>query len=322
MGCRPLVFTPENAAAYGEWLGRRYAGRNVVWIVGGDRPIENDGQRAIVEAMARGLRQGDGGKGLITFHPSGGQGSAEYFHDADWLDFNMRQNGHEVNFGPRYAKTREDYNRLPVKPVLDGEPAYEDHPVAFRAAERGHTAAADVRRLFYWNVFQGAFGHTYGHHSVWQMYAPGWRPVNAPLMPWEEALDQPGAAQMQHGRRLIESRPFLTRVPADDVIVPDAVATAVPGEGLYRFVATRDEAGGYAMVYAPVERRFRVRLDRISGGRVRAWWYDPRSGEASPAGEYAAQGEQAFMPPGAGAGLDWVLVLDDATRGYPPPGSR
>jgi hypothetical protein len=28
-----------------------------------------------------------------------------------------------------------------------------------------------------------------------------------------------------------------------------------------------------------------------------------------------------FSPPGEpGAGHDWVLVLDDASRGYPPPG--
>ena len=321
-GVGPVVFKPDNAAVYGEWLGKRYAGRNVIWITGGDRPIETDEQRAIVEAMARGLRKGDGGRGLITFHPQGGQGSAQYFHDADWLDFNMRQNGHEINFSPRYPLTREDYNRTPIKPVLDGEPAYEDHPISFKASEFGHTTAADVRRLFYWNVFQGAFGHTYGHHSVWQMYAPGRKPVNAPLMSWEEALDQPGAVQMQYGRWLMESRPLLTRVPADDLIVPDAVPTAVPGAGRYRYVATRASDGAYAMVYVPVERKFRVRLDQISGNRVRAWWYNPRNGEASRAGEYPTQGEQAFMPPNPGMGLDWVLVLDDAARGFPPPGSR
>ena len=46
----------------------------------------------------------------------------------------------------------------------------------------------------------GACGHTYGHHSVWQMWVPGREPINDPLMPWTEAIDQPGAAQMQHGR--------------------------------------------------------------------------------------------------------------------------
>ena len=319
-GTENEIFTPENAGPYGEWLARRYAGRNIVWIVGGDRPIENDTHRAIVRAMALGLRRGDGGKHLITFHPSGGRGSAEVYHDEPWLDFNMRQNGHAVDFSERYIKIRVDYERTPIKPVLDGEPVYEDHPIAFKAATLGHSTATDVRRPLYWNLFTGAFGHTYGHHSVWQMWTPERKPINAPLMPWREALDQPGAAQMQHGRRLLESRPFFSRIPADDIIVPAVVKTAVPGEGRYRFVATRDASGSYAMIYVPVGRTFRVHLDQISGNRVKAWWFNPRNGTSTPAGEFPVTGEPAFTPPNPGDDLDWVLVLDDATQGFPPPG--
>ena len=55
-GAGPEVFTPANARAYGEWLGRRYAGQAIVWIVGGDRPIETDTHKAIIRAMAQGLR--------------------------------------------------------------------------------------------------------------------------------------------------------------------------------------------------------------------------------------------------------------------------
>ena len=108
--------------------------------------------------------------------------------------------------------------------------------------ELGHSVAADCRRPLYWNLFSGACGHTYGHHSVWQMFAAGRKPVNGPLMTWDVALGQPGAAQMQHGRRLIESRPILTRVPDDSVVVPDEVTTASPGAGARRFAATRRNA--------------------------------------------------------------------------------
>ena len=76
--------------------------------------------------------------------------------------------------------------------MLDGEPIYEDHPIAFDAEKLGHSIAADVRRPLYWDLFSGAFGHTYGHHSVWQM-SPGRKPINNPLLPWTDALDQPGA---------------------------------------------------------------------------------------------------------------------------------
>jgi hypothetical protein len=320
-GVGPEIFTPQNAEAYGRWLGQRYRDAGLVWILGGDRPIENDTHREITRAMARGLRAGDGGAHLMTFHPTGGNGSAQYFHAEDWLDFNMRQNGHNLEFTSRYDQTRKDYDRTPVKPVLDGEPVYEDHPVAFAPDQQGHSVAADVRRPLYWNLFSGAFGHTYGHHSVWQMWAPGREPINRPLMPWYEAIRQPGAGQMQHAKHLLLSRPFLTRVPDDSVIVTDRVPSSVPGAGRYRFVATRDTEGTYAMVYAPVGRAFKVRMDVIRGATVRAWWFNPRDGKATAIGTFENQGVREFTPPDPGELLDWVLVLDDASRKYPAPGT-
>ncbi|MBX3278855.1 MAG: glycoside hydrolase family 140 protein [Acidobacteria bacterium] len=321
-GVGPEIFTVQNAEIYGYWLGRRYREQsNIIWILGGDRPVENHAHYEITRAMAMGIRRGDGGVHLMTLHPNGGRGSAEWFHDDDWLDFNMRQNGHVAEFNPRYEMTRADYDRTPIKPVLDGEPIYEDHPISFKAKELGHSVAADVRRPLYWNLFTGAFGHTYGHHSVWQMWRPGRNPVNHPLMPWYEAIDQPGAAQMQHGRRLMESRPFLTRVPDDSIIVPADPSSSVPGAGLKRYAATRGGDGGYAMVYAPTGRSFNVDLSKLSGDRVRAWWFNPRNGRATLIGVFAKGGVRRFAPPDAGENLDWVLVLDDAAKNFQPPGA-
>jgi len=319
---RGPLFTPDNAAVYGEWLGRRYKDAGLVWILGGDRPVENDTQREILRRMAEGLAKGDGGAHLKTFHPPGGAGSSQWFHDAPWLDFNMRQNGHGPDYTGHYDKTFEDYSRTPVKPVLDGEPLYEGHPVSFRAKDLGHSIASDVRRPLYWDLFSGAFGHTYGHHSVWQMWSAAKNPINNPLMPWSEAVGEPGAGQMQHGRWLMESRPFLTRIPDPSILVTDRVPTAVPGTGRYHFAATRDEAGTYAMVYAPVGRPFSVRMDAVKGARVKAWWYNPRNGKATPIGTFPNSGERRFTPPDPGEMIDWVLVLDDASRNYPEPGAR
>jgi len=316
---KPL-FTPESAAAYGEWLGRRYKDKAVIWILGGDRPIDNPRQKEIIRAMARGLRKGDGGLHLITFHPPGGNGSSTWFHDEAWLDFNMRQNGHVKEFTGRYDATRTDYDRIPIKPVVDGEPLYEDHPNSFNAKQLGHSLAADARRPLYWDLFSGAFGHTYGHHSVWQMWAPGREPINGPLMPWYEAIDQPGAGQMQFARRLIESRPFLTRVPDNSLILPSVPATSIPGSGVYHLAATRDEDFSYALIYVPAGRAFSVRTGKLSGEKLRAWWFDPRSGKAEPIGEFAKTETRRFSPPTPGELLDWVLVIDEASKDYPPPG--
>lgn len=321
-GTGPEIFTAANAEAYGQWLGRRYKDAGVIWLLGGDRPVESAAHTDITRAMARGLRAGDGGTHLMTFHPTGGSGSSTWFHDDGWLDFNMRQNGHVTEFTGRYDQTRADYDRTPVKPVLDGEPLYEDHPVSFNAKQFGHSIASDIRRPLYWNLFTGAFGHTYGHHSVWQMWTAGRKPVNTPLLPWHEAIEQPGAAQMRHGRALMESRPFLTRVPDPDVVVAGSIPTSVPGTGRYHFTATRDADGTYAMVYAPVGRPFSVRMSKLTGGKVKAWWFDPRTGAATAAGTFPNTGEREFIPPANGEMLDWVLVLDDDARNYPAPGTR
>ncbi len=321
-GAGPEVFNPQNAEIYGTWLGRRYKDTpNIIWILGGDRAVETDTHKEVIRAMARGLRAGDGGTHLVSVHPNGGQGSATWFHDDAWLDFNMRQNGHVPEYTGRYDQTRADYDRTPAKPVLDSEPLYEDHPVSFNAATLGHSIASDVRRPLYWDLFSGAFGHTYGHHSVWQMWAPGRAGINNPLMPWSDAINQPGAAQMQHARALIESRPFLTRVPDNDVIVAGPIPTSMPGTGRYHFAATRDASGSYAMVYAPVGRTFTVRMSKVSGSRVDAWWFNPRTGKATAIGTFDNTGDRAFTPPDPGEMLDWVLVLDDRSKTFGAPGA-
>jgi len=317
----PEIFTPSNAAVYGEWLGKRYQKAGLVWVLGGDRPVENDLHKEIIRATARGVRQGDQGRHLITFHPTGGSGSSQHFHNDDWLDFNMRQNGHTAEFTGRYDATKVDYDLKPTKPVLDGEPIYEDHPVSFDAKKFGHSIASDVRRPLYWNLFTGAFGHTYGHHSVWQMWTEDKPGVNNPLLPWSDAILQSGATQMKYGKALMESRPFLTRIPDQNILVTDRVPTSVPGAGRYQFVATRDSEGTYAMVYAPIGRAFRVKMNVIRGPKVKAWWFNPRDGVAKLLGEFENTGERDFIPPDPGEMLDWVLVLDDAAKNYPAPGS-
>ncbi len=318
------ILTPENAEKYGEWLGRRYKEKGIVWILGGDRTIDNARERATVEAIATGLRRGDGGAHLITFHPRGGGGSSEYFKDAPWFDFHMRQNGHNVEYGS-YAPTTADYALEPTKPVLDGEPIYEDHPVSFNPDKLGHSIAADCRRAFYWDVFNGAFGHTYGHHSIWQFYdskREGCNPINRPLFDWRDALARPGASQMKFGKALIESRPFLTRIPDSELIAPDENASSVPGAGTRRFVATRDKDGTFAFVYFPVGRAATIRTSRLAAKTLRAYWFDPRTGKSTFIDEFANDGERRFEPPTVGEALDWVLVLDDSAKKYPTPGTK
>ncbi|MFO0850465.1 MAG: putative collagen-binding domain-containing protein [Gemmataceae bacterium] len=162
----------------------------------------------------------------------------------------------------------------------------------------------------------------YRGQRVWAFWKPGVAAVNAPLLPWTEAINDPGAGQMIHGRRRIESRLFLTRIPDDSVIVTDRVATSVSWAGTRRFVATRDSAGTYAMAYAPIGRPFKVKTAAVKGETVSAWWFNPRAGEATSIGEYPNTCGREFTHPDKGELLDRVLVLDVAAKKYPLPGKR
>jgi Protein of unknown function (DUF4038)/Putative collagen-binding domain of a collagenase len=312
-GVGPEIFTPANARVYGEFLGHRYREAAILWILGGDRIPETEAHAETWRAMAAGLAAGDGGRHLMTFHPQGGHSSAELFHADGWLAFNMLQSGHGRKDRENYRMIQADYHRSPVKPCLDGEPCYEDHPVNWKP-ELGWFDDYDVRKAAYWALFAGAGGHTYGCHDVWQFLSDRHPPVSAGRTPWHEALNLPGAAQMRHARELIESRPFLVRLPDQALLASD------PGEGTEHVQATRGADGSYAFVYTPAGKEVTVRMDCIAGETVAAWWYNPREGTSRALGEYPNRGLHEFAPPAEGPGNDWVLVLDDAARGFPPPG--
>jgi hypothetical protein len=79
---------------------------------------------------------------------------------------------------------------------------------------------------------------------------------------------------------------------------------------------------GYLFVYLPTGKKVSIQLETISGNEVKGWWFNPRTGEASEIGTFLNSGIKEFTPPGKrGRGNDWVLVLDDASKDFPPPGS-
>jgi hypothetical protein len=61
-------------------------------------------------------------------------------------------------------------------------------------------------------------------------------------------------------------------------------------------------------------------MDKVRGRTVKAWWFNPRDGRATLIGEFPNTGEREFAPPSPGELLDWVLVLDDAAKGFHAPG--
>lgn len=301
-GTGPEIFDADNARAFGRFLGRRYADASVVWVLGGDRIPEEPEDFAVIAAMAAGLSEGDGGCHLMTYHPQGRHSSAQFFHDAPWLDFNMHQSGHGDQDYLNFRDTLRDAGRQPTKPALDGEPCYEDIPIGFKP-ENGWFAAFEARRAAWWSVLAGALGHTYGHHSVWQMWEPGLPGALEPRTPWTEALHYPGAYQMGYMKSLFSALPWTDLRPTE------ARLKEGPRDGAAAIRVAATDDGRTVVVYAPFGSQFSLDL---SVAPARGYWFNPRNATQIPLWRLPPQvGTSAFDPPGdAARGNDWVLVLE------------
>jgi hypothetical protein len=302
----------NNAEGYGMFLGARYANKPIIWVLGGDRIGTNrmDVWRRLATGIAKGVTGGvdDQDAVLMTYHSATDSG---WYHDEVWLDFNNLQSGHGQLYSASYNLVGNLYAKIPAKPVLDMEPNYEDIPIGFNESN-GRFDEVQVRRQGYWGVFAGAFGYTYGASAVFQFYKPGDFVFFGARYPWYDAIDFPGATDVMHLRELMESRPFLSRRPDQSIIV-----SSIPsGAGHQR--ATRDTNSTYAMVYLPTGLPATINMTKIAGTNVNAWWFNPREGGATFIGAYTNLGNIAFTPPSTN---DWVLVLDDASKNYPPPGT-
>lgn len=340
----PRLFRLDNldvARGYGRYLGAKLKGRtNVVWMLGGDRPprlatgkgnnwvAQNAARwgfapdtdwRPIWRALASGIAEGFATKPVFLYHPMGGTRTSTDLHDEPWLAINGMQsghgNGHDVAVWDWIAA---DFALTPAKPTLDLEPNYEDHPVnpwpRWNPA-LGYYRDHDVRKQTYRSVLAGGCGVTYGHHAVWGFVGERNEVINHADRDWIDALHRPGAEHMRYLRALIESRPFFTREPDDSLF-----ANPSSGNALH-MTASRDRDGSYAFIYFPTsDQTATVNLQKLSGEKLRAWWFDPRTGFAHPLGEFTGGAPRDFKSPAYGP--DWVLVIDRADAGYGVPGAK
>jgi len=75
----------------------------------------------------------------------------------------------------------------------------------------------------------------------------------------------------------------------------------------------------YVFVYSSQGKPVTINMVKISGKEVMSFWYKPKNGENKEIGKFANKGQQTFTPTASGYGQDWVLILDDASKGYNPP---
>lgn len=300
--------TKADVEKYAQFLAERYKNRtNVIWLNGGDTYGDKftDIWNAIGSTLKNNTDQ------LVTFHPFGRTDSSENYHNAKWLDFNMFQSGHRTYAQDstegafkedNYKFVLRDYALKPTKPTLDGEPSYEGIPHGLHDTLQPKWKAQDLRRYAYWSVFAGGAGFTYGNNAVMQMFHKGEKKGaygNKDI--WSDALNDPGAGQMQYVKKLILKYNYFKRIPDPSLVVNQ-------GEKYDYLVATR--ADDYALVYTYNGKNMILNMGKIKGDKVKASWYNPRNGKLKTIGNFKNNGVQEFNPPGEKVdGNDWVLVL-------------
>lgn len=321
-GPGPEIFTTEGRAeAFGRYLGERYRiRRNIIWILGGDRPPE--GREPILRAFARGIACGVAGREdysacLITYHPWGKSSSGDWLHDEPWLAFNMRRRPC-LRFD-LWSSIARDYARA-ARQTRAGRGAdlrgTSDRlrPGKIRHFRSPACAAGVLPR----GLFRGL--RTYLRLSC-RMADVGTRPVCA-----------------CHGARAelagisLAARGLPGVLWAGTYREP-SVFPPYSRPGRYRR-GCRPGAPGVVRLPATASAPMPWSIPRADGRLPSTWNGFPGSG-SWPGGTMSGSGRplrigefrrrdagatMTFTPPTCGKGNDWVLVLDDARMKYPPPG--
>lgn len=316
------IFNNKNAFNYGKILGKRYFDNwNVVWILGGDRNPKSETEYEIINQMARGLKEGDHGNHIISFHPSGNNTSLSFFPNTKWIDFHMAQSGHAHRDMPNFLYAMNNNLIKPAKPFIDGEPRYEDLPVKFweiKLDERykenpypladsltpyGYFDDYDIRRASYWSVFSGAAGTTYGNGSIWCFWEKGRYAPIAIKKSWKKALKSSGGNQMQYLKKLIE-------LYGIDNLLPDRSVIIDNWSGCSNYQAALiSKNNKNILLYIPDGNPVKVSRKKLSGKILTYQWYDPRTGDFSKKYSDSSPIVMKFTPPSKGKNNDWVLVI-------------
>ena len=307
----------EATVDYARWIANRYKDQeNIIWVNGGDRSVKDN---AWLFNQIGNVFHEICPEHLTTFHPRGGDPSSKHFHRQAWLDLNMNQSSHGRRGIRSDSHIDTDWAQTPAKPTLDGEPCYERHPIGWKWGT-GEFQPYDVRQLAYWTIFAGATGITYGHVCVWifndgeNFTYPDHHNSISPSLNWWDEVDSDGANDMTHVVDLMMSRPHAGRKPAQDILNDEL-------DGAVRLRATL--GNGYAFVFTSRGDNLNVNLDDLPWEQNSCWWYNPRDGQATLIENVPNSGNYTFDPPGGtGRDHDWVLVIDDASKGYGAPGTE
>ena len=200
------VVPPEEYARYCRYLVARYGAAPIVYLVGAD----GSGWEPQVAAGGAEVHRWDDYAQPTGIHYRP-HSPADAHQDAEWLDFQWCQTGHEGEHVPERVAVMA--RAEPTRAVANGEPTYENSGRLGKASGwwQGHEAWSNL-------CAGGTMGVVYGAGSMWQWIVHPSEPGHsefflAPGASWREALDFEGARYVGLVSRILEDLPTTTMTP-------------------------------------------------------------------------------------------------------------
>ncbi|WP_236965638.1 apiosidase-like domain-containing protein [Hydrogenophaga sp. SL48] len=327
----------ENMQRHWRYLIARWGALPLVWAAAGEQTmpwyLESHAQKVASRIQLRSdwsqvmayMRTLNGFGRLITTHPV--ESARESVTDTGLLDFEMQQTGHGGPTAHHAMRAWQGWCTPPAMPVISAEARYE-------GLEISPTVTARNAREAFWAhaLNSGLAGHTYGANGIWQVNA-----VQRPFgpspsgscwgnMPWDQAMDLPGARQLGRARKFLETLPWNEVEPQP--VQTSRLDTFLQHSPRLRRVVhklgwlqahrapvamgiARDKS--VAIAYTVSDQSFSVDL-RLFKGPVKGTWIDPTSFDEHPA-RFDVRGQLMHVQPhrknAAGEG-DWLLLLQPA----------
>jgi hypothetical protein len=281
--------TDADLAAFGEFLGARYADRpNIIWAIGGDQNPDDATRDRLISFVgtpgATGLRRF--APQLITAHTGPNSSALEVWPDSDFVQIE-----NVYSYSGAIAATRDAVATANC-PVFFMEGKYENEQ---------DVGLVELRTQLWGSFLSGAFGgHVFGNNPIWHFGMP----VPPALYPyegsWQDAIDSDGA------RDVTVFATFMSTVPWW-MLVADT-------EGA--FVERSDDvaaawSSGLGLAYGSFEGGVDVDLGAFDSAEVAVGWLDPIAGTIEQVGIFPTTGVTALPAPGQNAGgdSDHVLVV-------------
>jgi hypothetical protein len=278
---------PDNMYRYGKYLGQRYKDfGNIIWVMGGDCAPGNAMEE--IRALVKGIEEAAGPQ-IIAVHNGRFQSGITEYPDEKWLDLNTTYA--DKNTTAKYLM--EDNNRHFPFFYIEGTYEY------------GDISDAQLRSQMYLPVLMGSNGFFFGSVSLFEFKA-GWEDSTV--------LESQGSRDMQRLADFFGSRPWYHLHPDMDHSLLTGGAGDIEG-GDYAAAAVAEDSS-YSLIYVPDYRKLTVNLNNISGTMTHVWWYQPSNGNTFDGSVISDLSSYTLYPPFES---DWVLILEDASRGARKP---